>query len=131
MGRVTFHTRPDKSHLVIVDTESKAEAMLILTDLDAKPFPVSPDTQPNTHTSLRLNLTFLHPVSAKTVGDLDIHQNSVDPLHITIFVPHLTIPVQIPFFFLAYQASVQVRGCLLYRAPSLYRLRLTHVGKKV
>ena len=50
MGRETFHTRPDKSHLVIVDSESEAEAMLTLKDLDGKPFPVSPDTQLNTRT---------------------------------------------------------------------------------
>ena len=27
VGRVTFHTRPDRSRLVIVDTESQAEAV--------------------------------------------------------------------------------------------------------
>ena len=42
------HTRPDKSRLVIVDSEFEAEAMLTLKDFDEKPFPVSPDIQLNT-----------------------------------------------------------------------------------
>ena len=33
-------------------------------------------------------------VSAKTAGDLDIQQNTVDPLHVALTVPHLAIPVQ-------------------------------------
>ena len=41
---------PGRSCLVIVDSESEAEAVLTLGDLDGKPFPVSPDTQFNTHT---------------------------------------------------------------------------------
>ena len=47
---VTFHTRSDRSCLVIVDSESEAEAMFTLKDLDGEPFPVSPDTQLNTRT---------------------------------------------------------------------------------
>ena len=39
--RVTFHTRPDRPHLVIVDTESQTEAMLTVKHLDEKPLPVS------------------------------------------------------------------------------------------
>ena len=50
MGKITFHTRPEISRLVIVDSESQAEDMLTLKDLDGKPFPVFPDTQLNTRT---------------------------------------------------------------------------------
>ena len=50
MERVTYHTRPDRSCLVIVDSESETEAMLTLKDLDGKPFLVCPDTQLNTRT---------------------------------------------------------------------------------
>ena len=32
--------------------------------------------------------------SAKTAGNSDIQQNTVDPLHVTPSVPHLAIPVQ-------------------------------------
>ena len=32
--------------------------------------------------SIRLNLTFSPNVSAKTAGDSDIQQNTVDPLHV-------------------------------------------------
>ena len=50
MGRITFHTQPDRSRLiVIVDTESQVEAMLTVKDLDRKPFPVSSVIQLNTH----------------------------------------------------------------------------------
>ena len=52
VGRVTIHTRLDKSHLLIVDSESQAEAMSILKDLDRKPFLVFPDTQLNTCTCI-------------------------------------------------------------------------------
>ena len=45
--------------------------------------------------SIRLNLTFLPHVSAGTAGDSDIQQNTVDPLHVALSVPHLAIPVQI------------------------------------
>ena len=37
MGRVTYHIRSDRSRLVIVDSESQAEAMFTLKDLDEKP----------------------------------------------------------------------------------------------
>ena len=50
MGRVTFLTWPNRSHLVIVDTQSQAEALLILKDLDWKTFWVSSDTQLNNRT---------------------------------------------------------------------------------
>ena len=43
--------------------------------------------------SVRLNLTFLTSVSAKT-RDLRIQQNTVDPLHVALSLPHLAIPVQ-------------------------------------
>ena len=54
MGKVTFHTWPDKSCIVIVNSESKVEAMLTLKDLDWKPFPVSHDAQLYTHTGIVL-----------------------------------------------------------------------------
>ena len=39
VGRLTFHTRHDRSQLVIVDSESQAKAMLTLKDFDGKTFP--------------------------------------------------------------------------------------------
>ena len=44
--------------------------------------------------SIRLNLTFLPHVSAKTAGDSDIQQSTIDSLHIALSVSHLAIPVQ-------------------------------------
>ena len=63
VGRVTFHTRPDRSRLFIVDTESQAEAILTLKDHDWKPFPVSSDTQLNTRTGTVLIPPEIYPVS--------------------------------------------------------------------
>ena len=54
VGRITFHTRSDSSHLVIVALESQAKAMLTLKYLDGKPFPVFPDTQLNAYTGTAL-----------------------------------------------------------------------------
>ena len=42
------------------------------------------------------HLTFLAPVSAKTAGDLDIQQNTVDPLHSLILIAfHILVPCRI------------------------------------
>ena len=62
VGRVTFLTRLDRSRLVIVDSESRAEILLTLKDLNGKPFPVSSDTQLNTHTSTVLIPHEIFPV---------------------------------------------------------------------
>ena len=62
MGRVTFHTRPDRSRLVIVDTESRIEAVLTLKDLDGIPFPISPNIQLNTRTGTVLISNEICPV---------------------------------------------------------------------
>ena len=38
---------------------------------------------------------YIHPlVTAKTAGDLDIQQNTLDPLQVALSVPHLAIPVR-------------------------------------
>ena len=69
--RLTFHTRPDSHCLDIVDTQSQAEAMFTLKDLDGKPLPVSSDSQLNIHTG-----TILIPHKICLVGIRGPHCSS-------------------------------------------------------
>ena len=89
MGRVTFHTRPDRSRLVIVDTESQAEAMLTLKTLDRKPFPVSSDTQFKTRTGTVLIPSEICPMGVSlpdcSFDLLELIADKHDTVHVSCF----------------------------------------------
>ena len=65
-----FLTQPDRFCLIIIDSESQAQAMLTLKDLEGKPFPMSPDVQLNT-----LLVPFSYPM--KLIIDLFVDEHDI------------------------------------------------------
>ena len=64
--------------------------------------------------------TFLSYVSAKIVGDSDIQQNTVDPLHVALTVPHLAKPMQTaPQQYECFCVNCTQEHCLPSRLPCL------------
>lgn len=51
-GKVTFNTQYAQSLVIILNSELQAQIILLSTNLENNPFPVTPDPQLNTHTGI-------------------------------------------------------------------------------